>query len=415
MRYKAFLFALAAGAATHALAAPITASLGGEVRERLEIFDASRFGIGGGDADTYLLQRVLLHGDFHMGEAARLYAQLGAHEAFGKKLISAPDEDHLDIQQLFLELNQSERLTLKVGRQEMAFNPAQRFVSFRDGTNIRQAFDGARATLKAGKLRLDAFLTRPVALQRGVFDDEPNDKQVFGGAYGAYALGKSMSLDGYWFYLDREGASYGGVTGEEHRHSIGLRVGGASNGWDWDAEGLIQRGTFAGRRISAWGGALDLGRSFAAAPLKPRVGLRFDAGSGDGDRADGKLGSFNPLFPKGPYFNEANLTSFTNLLALRPSLKVKPAKRLDVEAAVQFKWRETVGDAVYVGPSAPLPATAGSMSRTIGQVYSLDAVLQLNRHVGLRAYYLHHSAGAAIERAGGHSVDFAMTSAQIKF
>jgi hypothetical protein len=415
MRIRALLFALGASAAAPALAAPITASFGGEVRERLEVFDAPRFGIGGTESDTYLLQRVLLHGDFHLGESVRLYAQLGAHEAFGKKVLSPPDEDHADIQQLFLEVAPSKSLTLKIGRQEMAFNPAQRFVSFRDGTNIRQAFDGARATLKTGKLRLDGFLTRPVALKRGVFDDEPNDQQVFGGVYGAYALGKTVSLDGYWFYLDRDGASYGGVTGEEHRHSIGLRFGGAANGWDWDAEGLIQRGTFAGRDIFAWGGAFDLGRTFAKAPLKPRIGLRFDAGSGDANRNDGKLGSFNPLFPKGPYFNEANLTSFTNLLALRPSLKVKSAKGLDVEAAVQFKWRETLGDAVYVGPAAPLAGTAGGTSRTIGQVYTLDAALQLNRHLALRAYYLHHSAGAAIERAGGRSVDFAMTSAQFRF
>ena len=205
------------------------------------------------------------------------------------------------------------------------------------------------------------------------------------------------------------------MVGEEHRHSIGLRFGGASSGWDWDAEALIQRGIFTGRDISAWGGALDLGRSFAQAPLKPRIGLRFDAGSGDANHADGKIGTFNPLFPKGPYFNEANLTSFTNLLALRPSLKVKPAQALDVEAAVQFKWRETLGDAVYLGPSTPLPGTAGGTSRTIGQVYTLDATLQLDRHVALRAYYLHHSAGPATERAGGRSVDFAMTSAQDRF
>ncbi|MBA2919979.1 alginate export family protein [Sphingomonas sp. MAH-20] len=415
MRYNVFLLAAAASVAAPALAAPVTASFGGEVRERLEMIDAPRFGIGGTQADSYLLQRVLLHSDFHFGESARVYAQLGAHEAFGKKILSAPDEDHLDIQQLFVELNPSKSLSLRVGRQEMAFNPAQRFVSFRDGTNIRQAFDGARATLKTGRLRVDGFLTRPVALERGVFDDEPNDKQAFGGVYGAYAVGKTVSLDGYWFYLDREGASYGGVTGEEHRHSFGLRFGGAANGWDWDAEALVQRGRFAGRDIAAWGGALDLGRTFAAAPLKPRIGLRFDAGSGDADCADGTLGSFNPLFPKGPYFNEANLTSFTNLLALRPGLKIKPAKALDVEAAVQFKWRETPGDAVYVGPSAPLAGTAGGTARTIGQVYSLDAALQLNRHVALRAYYLHHSAGAAIERAGGRSVDFAMTSAQFRF
>ena len=381
-------------------------SLGGEVRERLEHFDAPRFGLAGGETDTYLLQRLLVHTDLRLGRSVRVFAQLGAHEAFGKAQLLPPDEDHLDVQQLLVEVMPAAGLSARLGRQEMIFNPLQRFVSFRDGTNIRQNFDGGRLTWNRGPLRLEAFLVRPVALERGVFDDSSNRDQMFGGVYASHRLGPG-NADAYWFLLDREGLP----VGRERRHSLGLRYSGTSGPFDWDLEGVFQMG----EDVDAWAASADLGYSLTGAPLKPRFGLRFDSGSGDDDPSDGRAGGFFPLFPSGPYHNEANLTSWTNLLALRPSVRIQPEPRVALAASVQLKWREDVDDAVYLGPSAPLAATRGNRAREIGQVYTLDANFQLNRNVALRAYYLHHSAGRAIEAAGGNSVDFVMASATLRF
>lgn len=381
-------------------------SLGGELRERLELFDAPRFGLAGGESDTYVLQRVLVHADIRLGNSVRVLAQLGAHETFGKTQLLPPDENRLDVQQLFVELTPGAGLSARIGRQEMMFNPLQRFVSFRDGTNVRQNFDGGRLTWNRGPLRLEAFLVRPVTLERGVFDDSRNRDQMFGGLYASHRLGPGTA-DAYWFVLDREQLP----TGRERRHSVGLRYAGASGGFDWDVEGVSQ----TGNGVSAWAASADLGYALASAPLRPRFGLRFDAGSGDADPADGRANGFFPLFPSGPYHNEANLTSWTNLVALRPSVRIQPERRLTLTASVQFKWREDVNDAVYLGPSAPLAATRGNRAREIGQAYALDANFQLNRNFALRAYYLHHSAGEAIEAAGGRSVQFLMGSATFRF
>ncbi|MGQ0589992.1 MAG: alginate export family protein [Sphingosinicella sp.] len=385
-------------------------SLGGELRERVELFDASRFGLAGGREDRYLLQRLLLHADLRLGDHVRVFAQLGAHEAFGKRQLGAPDEDHLDVQQLILELRPVEGLTARLGRQEMMFNPLQRFVSFRDGTNVRQNFDGGRVTYSRGPLRLEAFATRPVTLERGSFDNSANRDQLFWGFYASHRLGprSAQSLDAYWFVLDRENLP--GI-GRERRHSLGLRWSGTGGRFDWDAEGVWQ----TGEGVNAWAASADLGYSLAETPLRPRLGLRFDAGSGDGDPNDGERHGFHPLFPSGPYHNEANLTSWTNLVALRPNIRIQPDSRLILQAGVQLKWREDVEDAVYLGPSAPLAATRVNRAREIGQAWTLDANFQLNRNLALRAYYLHHSAGAAILRAGGRSADFVMASATLRF
>ena len=387
-------------------------SFGGEFRERIERFDAPRFGLAGGESDTYLLQRVLAFADLRLGTAVRVFAQLGAHEAFGKTSLNPPDEDHLDVQQLFVELRPASGLSARFGRQEMIFNPLQRFVTFRDGTNVRQNFDGGRITYARGPLRLEAFLTRPVVLERGAFDNSRNRDQQFGGLYASHRFGRGgrSAIDAYWFVLDRDTA-----TGRERRHSVGLRLAGTDGRFDWDAEGVYQFGDSIGGDIGAWALSADLGYSIASAPLRPRIGLRFDAGSGDDDPADGRVGGFFPLFPSGPYFNEANLASWTNLVALRPSLRVQPSARLTLLAAVQFKWREDVDDAVYLGPSAALAATRTNRARAIGEIFTIDANYQLNRNLALRAYYLRHSTGAAIEAAGGRPIDFAMASATLKF
>lgn len=388
-------------------------SFGGEVRERIEAFDAPRFGIGGVQADTYVLQRILVHADLHLGPNLRIFAQAGAHEAFEKTLLNSPDEDHLDVQQLFVEFRPAAGLAARVGRQEMAFSPLQRFVSFRDGTNVRQTFDGGRLTWARGRMRIDAFAVRPVVIERGVLDDSANRDQAFAGLYASRRLGSNgvSSIDAYWYLLVRDNLP----AGDEQRHNIGLRFAGARGPFDWDAEAVYQFGRSGPREIGAWAASADLGYAFPQAPLRPRIGLRFDAGSGDDDPRDNRTGGFHPLFPSGPYFNEASLTSWTNLIGVRPGIRIQPEARLTLQASVQFKWRESVTDSVYVGPTTPLAATLGNRASEIGQVLTLDATFQLNRNLQLRAYYLRHEAGEAVVRAGGQSVDFAMASATFRF
>jgi hypothetical protein len=385
-------------------------SLGGELRERIEILDAPRFGLGGTEGDTYLLQRILTHADLRLGTSIRVFAQFGAHEAFGKAILNPPDQNSLDIHQLFVDVMPVQGLRLRVGRQEMMFNPAQRFVSFRDGTNVRQNFEGARVSWERGPARVEGFLTRPVTLRPGMFDNAGNREQSFAGIYTSHRIGprRSASLDGYWFLLDRENLN-------ERRHSLGLRFAGTTEAWDGDVEGVYQFGSSGSRDISAWAASADLGHSFATLPWKPRLGLRFDAGSGDGNPLDATDSTFHPLFPSGPYFNEANAASWTNLIGVRPSLRIQPDPRLTLLAAVQFKWRQNRDDAVYLGPSAALAGTRLNQETEIGQVYTLDAQYQISRNFGLRGYYLHHTAGAAIATAGGQPIDFLMGSITFRF
>ncbi|HXJ57948.1 MAG TPA: alginate export family protein, partial [Verrucomicrobiae bacterium] len=50
-------------------------TLGGEIRERYEYYHNSQWGLGPQDDNGYLLQRYMIHGDTHLGEWFRVFAQ----------------------------------------------------------------------------------------------------------------------------------------------------------------------------------------------------------------------------------------------------------------------------------------------------------------------------------------------------
>ena len=128
-------------------------TIGGEWRERYENFDPPAFGLTGIGHDEFVLHRLLLSGDLHLGEEFRTFVQLGSHFESGRKGLPVPtDEDDLDLQQGFLELNfdvtETTNAGLRAGRQEIILGSG-RLVTIREGTNVRRSFDGARAMLRS--------------------------------------------------------------------------------------------------------------------------------------------------------------------------------------------------------------------------------------------------------------------------
>ena len=394
-------------------------SLGGEARERLDIANAARFGIGAQD-DTYVLQRLLVHADLHLGDRVRVYVELGDHVAFGKKPpLSVSDKDGGDLQNAFVDVSPDPSLRIRAGRQELMLNPQQRFVSVREGPNVRQSFDGVRATwTPAGSgLRIDAFAMHPVRNSTGAFDDSSDQTQDFWGVYVARsftAYGGRWELDSYHLELDRNGVRYGAVSGNERRHSYGLRLAGRRGPWDLDWEGVAQTGSFAGRDIRAWAYGLDTGYTLRR-PWAPRLGLRLDGSSGDRDPHDGRLETFNPLFPKGAYFNESAMTSWANLTAVRASVRVQPRDDLTLETSVSERWRTSGHDAVYLQPAIPLTQTLANTHRRVGTAFGFDASWKVTRNIVVTGELVRQAAGPAITAAGGRASDFAMLILQYRF
>ena len=379
--------------------------LGGEARLRVDAVDAPRYGIGGARADTFALGRLLLSGDLHLGQTVRVYGELGLHRDHGKRdKPSATDRDGLDAQVLFVDVAPAAGWRLRLGRQELQLNPTQRFVAVRD----------ARITRAAGALKLDAFYLQPVVVSLGSFDDTRNRAQRFYGVYASARLSSRQTLDLYALGLERDAVRFGTVTGDERRESLGARLSGTRGAIDYEAEGIVQGGRFAGRRIRAFAASVGGGYTLDR-PWKPRLGLRLDAGSGDKDPTDGRLGTFNPMFPKGAYFNETGLFSWGNLAAARASLGVAPRKTVSLEASYTLHRLWTRADAIYVQPLVPLAAARTDGPRDVGDAMQLDASWQATRNFKLQAQVARQNAGPAVRALGGGPVNLAVLFAQFRF
>ena len=390
-------------------------SLGGEARLRVDAIDAPHFDIGSEQTDTFALGRLLLSADLHLTQAVRVYGELGFHRDIAKRDPStALDRDDVDTQLLFMDVAPAAGWRIRLGRQELQLNSTQRFIAVRESPNIRQSFDGARVTRTAGNLKLDGFYLQPVALSPGAFDDTRNRTQRFYGLYTSTKLTPRHTLDVYLLGLERDRVRFGAITGDERRTSLGAHLAGTDGAVDYDVESVVQGGRFAGRRIRAF--AASAGGGYALdRPWKPRLGLRLDLGSGDKDPTDGQLGTFNPLFPKGAYFNETGLMSWGNLLALRSSLGLTPRRNVGLEASYTVHHLWTSADAIYLQPLVPLAPAGSDRSKAVGDAVQLDGAWQVNRNLKFQAQLVHQAAEPAVRALGGRPVDLAVLFAQFRF
>ena len=384
-------------------------SLGATLRERFESNDAAGFGVGGTAQDAYVLQRVQLHADLHINDELRLFTQLEDDEAFHKTTISSVDQDRLDLRLAFLEYVRhlsGGTLKTRLGRQDFAFD-LQRFVSSRDGPNVRQAFDAAWVDWEDADWRFIGFLSRPVQY----FDDHPfddrsnNDFRFHTLRVERHVLGDN-ELSAYYSLYERRFAQYGDAAGSERRNIFDVRFAGKSGALDWDTEAMLQTGTVGGKEIRAWATGPSAGFTLADVVWHPRVGVQVDIASGDSQHGDGRVGTFNPLFPNGYYFSLAGYTGYANLIQVKPSVTLRPSAKATLLAGLGLQWRQTLADAVYTQPNVPVAGTAGRSGRWSG-VYAqgrVDYLMTPNFTTAIEA--VHYWVGDAIRSVGGHDSTF---------
>lgn len=384
-------------------------SLGAGLRERYEHIDAPSYGAGTAPADGYVIQRANLHADLRLGSYVQVFGQLVDARTFGKQTIAPPDRDKLDVEQLFVTVavpTADGAVKVRAGRQEMAFD-LQRFIAARDGPNVRQSFDGVWADWEHGPWRLIGYVTQPVQNRSAAsFDDYSNGHLTLNGIrLERQGLGPG-DISGYYSRYRRDDARFLDAVGDERRDVVDLRYSGKTGNVDWDVEGMLQHGQVGARRASAWALGSIAGYTFATSTWTPRVGLQFDMASGDRHGGDGKLGTFNPLFANGYYFSLAGLTGYSNLIHLKPSVTVKPAKTLSVTTALGLQWRQTTGDAVYVQSMMGVPRTAGQGSRWTGAYAQLRTDWAVSPNVTAALEAVHFQVGDSLRQAGGRDVDY---------
>lgn len=399
----------------------ITLSFGGQLRVRPEFSRHPVFGLAAPDHNNGLLIRSFLSADLRLGPYLRAFVEVVSGQApIWAGTPPGTQLDRLDLRQGYGELNLpivAGNLMLRGGRQEMSFG-SSRLVGVRDSPNIRRSFDGVRAAwIASPDTRIDAFLVRPVQPLAGLFDDKSDPAQAFWGVYGTSAVPgiPALKADLYYLGLNRENARFAQGTADEHRHTVGARLFGAAAGFDWNVEGAYQFGHFGRADIQAWMASATVGYSFAGMPFAPRLGLNADAISGDSNLRDGKLGTFNPLFPRLPYFSEANLVGPANLIDIQPNITLTLLPKVKLTVGWNPLWKQAKADAYYGPAITPVVRTAGGTGRYLGHQVSTTLEWSPTEHLTFGGTYVAYEPGERIRRAGGVSGSFAAGWATVSF
>lgn len=361
-------------------------SVGGELRLRGEARQDAAFGATptGVVNEAAYLGRARLHADFEVVEGFRFFAEglfsdtRGRDSQITERAVDADDPDFLN---LFIESRSrvAEELygALRVGRQQIGLGDG-RLVGADDWQNAPRAFDGLRILLESPGFRASAFLFDEVERDPNGFDDTSSDKAFFG-VYGEW-YDEVVQLHTYGFGSQSDLSAVAGESGEERRATVGL---GASIpfffGTVASAEGALQFGTLGTADIRAFMYDLELERH-----VDLLGGVRFHTGlsyaSGDDSAGDGRVGTFDQLYPDTHrYHGRADVLGGQNLIDLRFGADVTIDERFAAGLALHRFLRADKADGLYDALGSPL-LPAFDSGRKVGDEIDLFGTLRLAPH-----------------------------------
>jgi hypothetical protein len=363
-------------------------SLGGEGRMRYEYFSQFAFGTRPQDSNGYFLQRYLVHADWHLGKKVRVFTQLQSGIENGRN--GGPrltDDDRLELHQAFLDLKfggENSSVVLRMGRHEMDLG-AGRLISSGEGLNVKRSFDGVRLIWKTRMWVTNVQVDKLTSVKLGLFNDIPNPALTYWGIGTTRSRPKQRGGESVFYIgLDRKQGIFDQGVGRETRHTFGFRSFGQYPHFDYNLDAFLQLGNFNNRgthnTIRAWAISSDLGYTVGRSVQKPRIGLRADITSGDGNPTDRVLQTFNPLIPGTSYSDTIGLIGAPNSIGLFPNLRMVPKNKLTMTIGSGFFWRESTRDGIYGINVIPLRSGQLSRARFVGALPSIRFDCPIQRH-----------------------------------
>lgn len=367
-------------------------SLGGEIRYRYENYENPGFGVGPETSSGYILQRYLLHTDWHLGRHFRVFAQFQSGLEEGRNGGPRPtDEDIADLHQGFMDIsNSSQNLRLRVGRQEIEFGTGH-LIGESEGLNIRRAFDGFRFTFKHGRWTWNSTLTHPVLIRPQTFDI-PDHRQTEWGA-GFTRAREHGGWSGYYIGLNRKQASFNGKAGQEIRETFGSRLWNQGTHFDYNPDFIFQTGTLGSGHILAGAISSNNGITLRNLRFQPRLGVRFDYASGDSDRNSKDLNTFNPLFPNPQYSSLSALLGPPNLTDVGPIIRLTLNSKTALSPEMPFYWRSSIHDGIYNFAGIQIRPGNLSTARFVGYQPGLVLERTFSPHFSSTAGYFYFFTG----------------------
>lgn len=370
--------------------------VGGEFRVRVESRANAAFGARPHTANTQQFYRWFVHFDVSYRDVFRVFVQ-GAvvHAEDQDGPFNALHENHGELQQLFFDVRpfgEGSPFVIRVGRQDLLYGK-QRLISPLDWASNRRRFDAVKIFCHTDLWNFDMFYAKPVVVQREQ-RDRYNEEFDFWGMYATYKGIENHGLDLYFMAIDRtqDTVNPNGRVGDQSIYTLGSRFWGKTAGFDYEAELSGQWGKWAGDTVQAWSWTLVGGYTFSDLNCQPRIGVGFDWASGDEDPFDGKVGTFNQMFPLGhAYFGFLDLIGRQNVTAVNVNMSAWAVpKKVKAKLTFHSFWLNADKDSLYnAGGAATLRDPLGTSGEQLGHELDLTVNWKINNHSSMLVGYSH--------------------------
>ncbi len=391
------LFLILATAASAAIEPPKLA-FSGQIRARAETTNVESYATAAkrrGYDLTTLRTRLGLGVD--AGQGVKGFIQIQDSRNWGYEASVAANEKNLDLHQGYMDILDlfAQPLDLRVGRQELQYGD-QRLISPLDWSNVGRAWDGARLRWRGSNYTVDLFET---------VVKEVNTAKRNGNFWGLYASCKAVpkhEFDAYILGRDQRDESFTneqGTKGNLSDRTVGARVKGAPGRFDYTGEADWQFGRRAGQQVRAWALAATGGYTLDQA-LKPRLGVEYDFASGDSNSADGKLQTFDPLYPLGhAYQGYQDIFSWKNGHDFKGSVSIDPKADWRVQADFHHFRLHRSFDAWYdaTGTAIIARSATGAPGKDIGNELDLHVKGKFRDVISLWFGYSRFFAGSYVK------------------
>ncbi|MGH9671541.1 MAG: alginate export family protein [Bryobacteraceae bacterium] len=373
---------------------PAWLELGAELRGRVE-------GATGQDflalEDAYYLHRVRLNAILIVRPWLRVVAQAQDSHAPGFRTPKpASVINTFDLRQAYLEARGAgkEHWGVRAGRQEMAFG-AERLIGFGNWGNVSRSFDGVRVFRETETMRADWFATTLVVVNRDGFDRFRRTTQLHG-FHSAWRSWIPRGTAEVYLYWKREAGL--------DLATPGVRLTGQlPRDLDYSAETALQAGE---RNRRAWAANFGIGYMARAWPAEPRLFTHYSHASGDRDPLDGKIRTFDNLYPTNhQHYGLADRVGWRNMHEAAGGAQWKPGKRWRLNTVYHSFWLATRGDFFHRENGTPLMRNPAARSAHIGHEVDVFAVFAWNAHAQLYFGLSHLLPGGFLKDSGrGRSV-----------
>lgn len=381
-------------------------TLGGEARIRTETREHLNFGRGVEDDGFDLQHRLRLWGDLNITPNLRVFGELQATGTNGDDVPTRNPVDHnrLDAHQYFVEASTSfgnnGTVFGRLGRQEVSIGKGRLFDP-RNGPNTRRSYDALRVQATNGDWRYGALAGKTVSDIAGDWNNETNDGFKF---YSAHVARKIDGMVGQgeieFLYLrsDQETARVADFAGE--RDTFSVRVGARKDALTYDVEAMLQGGkTLTGKDVEAWFVGAEATYQLQGA-WNPRLGTRFEFGSGDKNPDDNKSQTFDPLWGRGQSFTPE--FGYSNMMQAGVNLNVNPMPKLSANVGVTLLQRLSRDDGIYSLAPALIRGAYEGQSRDVGLRTTTRFDYTFNPHVSAGFLINHVKAGDFLKETGSN-------------